>query len=96
MKALHLGLAAHLVFMVSAHALADDSDLAKSKGCLACHAVDQTKAAPSFKSLATKYAGKSDAAAALMAKLRDGKGHLKAVASDAELKTLIAYILAIK
>ena len=35
--------------------------LVKESGCLACHAVDKTKSASSFKDVAKKYKGKADA-----------------------------------
>jgi len=64
------------------------ADVVKAKGCLNCHAVDQKKAGPSFKDIAAK---KGDAAA-LVAKLKDGKGHPKIAASDAELNAAIGYV----
>ena len=64
------------------------ADVVKAKGCLNCHAVDQKKVGPSFKDIAAK---KGDAAA-LVAKLKDGKGHPKVAASDAELKAAIGYV----
>jgi len=64
------------------------ADVVKSKGCLNCHAVDAKKVGPSFKDIAAK---KGDAAA-LIAKLKDGKGHPKVAASDAELKAAIGYV----
>ena len=68
------------------------ADVVKSKGCLNCHAVDQKKVGPSFKDIAAK---KPDAAAAV-AKMKDGKGHPKVTASDAELKAAIEYVLSTK
>ena len=68
------------------------ADVVKAKGCLNCHAVDQKKAGPSFKDIAAK---KPDAAAAV-AKLKDGKGHPKVTASDAELKAAVGYVLSTK
>jgi len=68
------------------------ADVVKAKGCLGCHAVDQKKAGPSFKDIAAK---KGDAAA-LVAKLKDGKGHPKIAASDAELKAAVGYVLSQK
>ena len=64
------------------------ADVVKAKGCLGCHAVDQKKVGPSFKDIAAK---KGDAAAQA-AKLKDGKGHPKVAASDAELKAAIEYV----
>jgi cytochrome c len=68
------------------------ADVVKAKGCLNCHAVDTKKVGPSFKDIAAK---KPDAAAAA-AKLKDGKGHPKIAASDAELKAAIDYVLSTK
>jgi len=67
------------------------ADVVKSK-CLGCHAVDQKKVGPSFKDIAAK---KGDAAA-LAAKLKDGKGHAKVAASDAEIKAAVDYVLSQK
>ena len=69
------------------------AEVVKTKGCLTCHAVDQKKVGPSFKDIAAKNRGKSDA---LVAKIRDGKGHPKAAASDAELKAAVEYVLSQK
>ena len=68
------------------------ADVVKSKGCLNCHAVDAKKVGPSFKDIAAK---KGDQAA-LVAKLKDGKGHPKVAASDAELKAAVGYVLSTK
>jgi cytochrome c len=64
------------------------ADVVKTKGCLTCHAVDQKKVGPSFKDIAAK---KGDAAA-MATKLKEGKGHPKVAASDAEIKAAIEYI----
>jgi cytochrome c len=87
------------VLLAAACAIAAGSVLAqsgeavvKSKGCLNCHAVDTKKVGPSFKDIAAK---KPDAAAAA-AKLKEGKGHPKVNASDAELKAAIGYVLSTK
>lgn len=46
--------------------------LAQSHGCLACHALEQTRVGPAFRAVATRYAGKDDALATLTAKVRAG------------------------
>jgi cytochrome c len=69
------------------------ADVVKTKGCLTCHAVDQKKVGPSFKEIAAKSQGKGDA---LAAKLKDGKGHPKIAASDAEIKAAVGYVLSQK
>lgn len=68
------------------------ADVVKAKGCLNCHAVDQKKVGPSFKDIAAK---KGDMAGQL-AKLKNGKGHPKVAASDAEIKAAVDYIHAQK
>ena len=47
--------------------------LAKSTGCLNCHAVSAKKMGPAFKEIAAKYKGKEDAEATLDTKLTGGK-----------------------
>jgi cytochrome c len=68
------------------------ADVVKAKGCLNCHAVDTKKMGPSFKDIAAK---KPDAAA-VVAKLKDAKGHPKVNASEAELKAAVGYVLSTK
>ena len=68
----------------------------KTKGCLACHAVDEKKVGPSYKDLAAKYSGDKAAEGKLVAKLKEGKAHPKSTASDSELAAAVAYILSVK
>ena len=97
MKTMLLVLAAagSMVMAGAANAQAG-ADLAKSKGCLGCHAVAEKKVGPAYKDVAAKYKGNKNAEATLVAKLKDGKGHIKVTASDAELKTLVQWALAAK
>ncbi len=92
MKSLVL-IAACSAALFAAPALAQE-DLAKSAGCLNCHATDTKKAGPSFKEIAAKYKGKADAEATLVAKLKDGKGHPAVKASEADLKGIVKWVLA--
>jgi len=92
MKSLVL-IAACSMALFAAPALAQE-DLAKSAGCLNCHAVDAKKAGPSFKDIAAKYKGKADAEATLVAKLKDGKGHPAVKASEADIKGIVKWVLA--
>jgi len=80
----------------AANAADSGADMAKAKGCLGCHAVAEKKIGPAMKDVAAKYKGKKDAEATLTAKLKDGKGHMKVAASDAELKTLVQWSLSAK
>jgi cytochrome c len=58
--------------------------------------VDKKKVGPSFKDIAAKYKGDKGAEAAMVAKLKDGKGHAKAAASDAEIKAAVQHVLSTK
>jgi len=69
------------------------ADVVKAKGCLNCHAVAEKKMGPSFKDVSAKHKGDKDAEAKLIAKLKEGKGHPKVSASDAELKAAVGYSL---
>lgn len=47
-------------------------ELAKSKNCLACHAVEQKLVGPSFKEVSAKYKGDAAAAGKLATKIQKG------------------------
>ena len=57
-----------LAFAFAQHAAASEA-LAKSNGCLNCHAVDTKKVGPSFKSVAEKYKGDAKAESTLTAQV---------------------------
>ena len=64
------------------------ADVVKSKGCLKCHDVDKKKVGPSFKDIAAKNMD----SAALVTQLKEGKGHPKISASDADIKAAVDYV----
>lgn len=64
-------LTAGLLTLSSAPAMAN-ADLAKSKNCVACHAVDKKLIGPSFKDISAKYASDKDALTKLTKKVREG------------------------
>ena len=73
------------------------ADLAKAKNCMGCHDLDKKKVGPAFKDIAAKYKDSKEAESKLVSALKDGKGHpVKVAATDAELKTLVEYVLAQK
>ena len=96
MKSMLLALAAAVSLMTVGAAGAADAgaDLAKAQGCVGCHAPAEKKVGPSLQEIAAKYKGNKDAAATLTAKLKEGKGHMKVAAAEAELKTLVQWALA--
>ncbi len=72
--------------------------MAKSK-CNKCHTATTTKKGPSFADVAAKYKGKPDPTAAMVDMLKTGgKDDHEVVkgASDADLKAVIAIVLAAK
>ncbi len=92
-----------LVIVAAAGALAaglgfaqSGADVVKAKGCLNCHEMDKKKVGPSFKDLTAKYKDDKGAATKIVEKLKEGKGHPKATATDAELKAAVDYALSVK
>ena len=86
------------VFAVSGWILSNEAgaqagaDVLKAKGCTNCHDTDKKKVGPSMKDIAAKK-GKPEA---LVAKIKEGKGHPKVNATDAELKAAVDQVLATK
>ena len=86
-----------------APAMADEA-LAKSKNCMACHAVATKLVGPAYKDVAKKYAGDKTAADKLAAKvIKGGSGVWGAVpmpanpqVNEAEAKKLVAWVLSQK
>ena len=78
--------------------------LAKKHNCTACHQTDKKLVGPSYKDVANKYRGQKDIAAKLAAKVKKGGQGVwgpvpmppNAAVSDADIKTLVAWILALK
>jgi cytochrome c len=73
-------------------------DLIKAGKCANCHTATTTKKGPSWASVAEKYKGKADAEAKLVTMLKTGgpDDHNKVVASDADLKAIVAIVLSSK
>ncbi|MDX5410737.1 MAG: c-type cytochrome [Thauera sp.] len=78
--------------------------LAKSKNCMACHAVDKKLVGPAYKEVAAKYAGQPDAVATLATKVQKGGVGVwgkvpmppNAQVNDADAKALVEWILSLK
>ena len=92
-----------LVIVAAAGALAagvgfaqSGADILKAKGCLNCHEMDKKKVGPAFKDVAAQYKGDKGAPGMLLGKLKEGKGHPKTTATDAELKAAIGTVLSTK
>jgi len=76
----------------------------KKHACTACHAVDKKMVGPGYKDVAAKYRGQKDAEAKLFDKVKKGGSGVwgtvpmppNAAVPDADLKNMVAYILALK
>lgn len=99
---LAIAVAASLAMLSGTAAAADAMALAKSKNCLACHALDKKLIGPAYKDVAAKYKNDKGAEAKLADKVRKGGvgvwGQVPMPAnpqvSEAEAKTLVDWILA--
>ena len=104
MKKIILTVAASLTTLFANQAALADQALATSKNCMACHAVDKKLLGPSYKDVATKYAGQKDAADKLAIKIiKGGSGVWGAIpmpanaqVNEAEAKKLATWILSVK
>jgi len=92
MKLIAMAVVASIALGMAGAASAQEA-LAKSSGCLNCHAVDAKKMGPAFKEVAAKYKGKADAEATLSAKISGAKGHPAVKASEDEVKALVKWVL---
>ena len=81
-----------------------DEALAKSKNCMACHAIDKKVVGPAYKDVAKKYAGDAKAADMLASKIIKGGSGVwgpvpmpaNAQVNDAEAKKLVAWLMSFK
>jgi cytochrome c len=105
MKLTHL-VALSAALLLSGQAFADaGADLFKKNGCVACHQTDKKTVGPALKAISAKYAGNASAAATLATKVRSGGSgsfgtmpmpKANANISDADIKTMVAWVLATK
>ena len=92
------------VAAVSQAYAADMTALAKSKNCLACHAVDKKLVGPSYQYVSAKYAGKPGAEATLVNAVLHGVSGVwgpvpmpaNPQVTPAEAKELVTWILSMK
>ena len=81
-----------------------DEALFKKHNCVACHQADKKVIGPGYKEVAKKYKGQKDASATLAAKVKKGGqgawGQVpmppNAALPDADVRTLVKWILSIK
>lgn len=85
---------------LSAPALADQA-LATARNCMACHAAEKKLVGPSYRDVATKYAGQKDAVDRLAIKIIKGGAGVwgpvpmpaNSQVSDADARKLAAWVL---
>jgi len=79
-----------------------DEVLAKKHNCAACHQVDKKLVGPAYREVANKYKGQKDAPAKLANSVKKGSSGVwgpipmppNAAVSDADIKALVAWVLA--
>ena len=79
-------------------------DLAKSKNCMACHAIDKKIVGPAYKDVAKKYTGQKDAEDKLTQKVLNGGSGVwgpvpmpaNSQVTEAEARTLVKWVLSQK
>ena len=94
MKTILMTGATVIALAMAGGAQAQADALMKANGCMNCHAVDTKKVGPAFKDIAAKFKGKADAEKTLVAQLKDGKGHPAVKASEADIGTMVKFVLA--
>lgn len=72
-----------LLISLTAFSAQASADLAKSKNCMVCHAMDRKLVGPSFKDIANRY-GPSDKAALAVTIKRGGSGKWGAIPMPAQ------------
>ncbi|QLQ26526.1 MAG: c-type cytochrome [Dechloromonas sp.] len=71
MKSVYVAVMAAAGIVMAGQVQADEA-LAKSKNCMACHAIDKKMVGPAYKDVAAKYKGDAKAPAMLAAKIKAG------------------------
>lgn len=91
---------------VASPALANPTalQLAQKGNCVACHAPEAKLVGPSWKDIARKYDGDATAEAKLVAKVKKGGAGVwgpvpmppNVTVKDADIKTIVQYVLSVK
>lgn len=104
MKSIFISMTVAAGLMIAGSAMAADMPaVAKKNNCTACHAIEKKVVGPSWKDVAAKYKGDAGAVAHLTTKIKKGGSGVwgnmpmpaTPKASDADIKELIDFILAL-
>ena len=104
MNAARVALAVAVLSVTGVAAAQAPADLLQKNGCTACHAIDKKVIGPAYNDVSVKYKGDAGAATKLMTKVKQGGAGVygpipmppQTQVSDADLKTMITYILGLK
>jgi cytochrome c len=104
MNALRIAVAAAALSVAGGVSAQSGADLIKKDGCTACHAIDKKVIGPSYQDVAAKYKGDAKAPAYLADKIKKGGSGVwgpipmppNTQVSDADIKAIVTYILALK
>ena len=91
MKAIAIAAVLATGMLATGAAYADSGeDLAKSSGCLGCHAVDTKKIGPAYKDVAKKFKGKSRAE--VVTAMKAAPIHSSVKVTDKDLSEIVEWI----
>lgn len=104
MKVSMLVLAGAAMLAAGAVQAQDAKALLQKSGCTACHSDDKKLVGPAYKDVAAKYKGDAAAAGKLAEKVKKGGSGVwgpvpmppNANVKDDDIKTMVAYVLALK
>jgi len=93
---LMMGVLAGALAMTGTALAQDGAKLAEAAGCGQCHAVDRKKMGPTYRAIAANYKKGNVTVDRAIAKLKEthDPADLKGVKSDADLRTIMTWIMA--
>lgn len=104
MRGFAIPMAVALAFAAGSVQAQSADDLLKKHGCTACHQIDKKLVGPAYNDVAAKYKGDAKAPVYLMDKVKKGGQGVwgpvpmppNAAVPDADIKTMVTYILGLK
>jgi cytochrome c len=104
MKTVRTGLVAAALIVAGPALAQNPEDLLKSSGCTACHLNDKKLVGPAYRDVANKYRGEKGIEVKLVEKVKKGGSGVwgpvpmpaNALVKDADINTMVKYILSLK